>query len=130
MAETKPGIKFKTVDEYVKALPAAVRPVMNELRETIKEAAPGVEEVISYNIPAYRLHGMLIYVAAWKEHIGMYPKGSLMREFGDELARYDDGSPGTLKFPLGEPLPLGLIGKMIRFRVRENKEAAERKKKA
>ena len=91
MEQTKTATRFKTVEEYIKTLPSEVRPVVNKLRETIKKAAPDAEEIISYNIPAYRFHGMLIYFAAWKEHIGMYPKNGLMRQFGEELAPYDDG---------------------------------------
>jgi uncharacterized protein YdhG (YjbR/CyaY superfamily) len=127
---TKPAAgKFNTVEEYVATLPPASKKLFATFRKTIKQAAPGAEEVISYNIPALKLHGMLVYFAAWKEHVSMYPRtAGLEKAFKKEMAKYGV-SKGTIKFPTDEPLPLDIISKMVQFRVKENKEKEAAKKK-
>ena len=125
------SIKFKTVDDYISSLPANKKKLLKELRKTVKTAAPEAEEVISYNMPALKLHGMLVFYAAWQEHIGFYgTSSSLLDTFKNELVPYKQ-SKGTIQFPLNEPLPLSLITKMIHYRVKENQQKAEaRKRKA
>jgi uncharacterized protein YdhG (YjbR/CyaY superfamily) len=110
--------KFKTVGEYFASLPPEERKILKEVRKTIKEAAPGAEDVISYNIPAFRSKSILVWYAAFKEHISLFPKTSAINRFKNELSKYDV-SKGTIKFPLNKRIPLSLIRKIVRFRVRE-----------
>ena len=119
------GIKFKTVTEYEASLPAAPRRLFKEMRKAIKEALPKeTEELISYNMPAFRLNkkGICCY-AAWKEHMAMYPMSSRLKQAFPEFANYEGGK-GTIQFPYGKPLPVTLIKKFIKFRVKENMEEA------
>ncbi len=118
-----------TVDSYIAQQPEAVQPVLQQLRNTIKKAAPYAEEVISYQMPAYKLNGMLVYFAAWKEHIGFYPASAGVSHFSDKLAKYNT-SKGTIQFPLSEKLPLKLIADIVKFRVKENEAKALKKKAA
>jgi uncharacterized protein YdhG (YjbR/CyaY superfamily) len=111
----------KNVDEYIALQPTEVREKLEKLRQAIKKAAPKAEEVISYQMPAYKFHGMLVYFAAYKNHIGFYPTGSGIIAFKNELSVYE-GSKGTVRFPLDKSLPLGLISKIVKFRVKENLE--------
>ncbi len=120
--------KFETVDEYIASFPANKKKLLKEIRKTVKQAAPEAEEVISYNMPAYKQQGMLVYYAAHREHIGFYPMASTIKAFQKELASYRL-SKGTVQFPLNEALPLELIGRMIKYRVKENRVKAEAKKK-
>lgn len=123
-----PKIKFKTVDEYIATLSPAAKSAVRDLRKTIRAAAPQAEEVISYNIPAYKLNGMLIWFAGWKEHVSIYPRTALLQAAVKELSAYD-GAKGTIKFPLDKPLPLALIKKVVKFRVQENLAKAKEKTK-
>src|ERR1022692_3784592 len=107
------------VDEYIAAQPKNVRADLVRLREVIKSAAPEARESLSYRMPVYHYHGSLVYFAAFKNHIGFYPRTSGIAAFKKELAKYE-GAKGSIKFPLDEPLPFGLIRKIVRFRVREN----------
>ena len=111
--------QFKSIDEYIESFPTEVQDVLEKLRQTIRTAAPEAEETISYRIPAFRLNGSLVYFAAFKNHIGFYPTSSGIRAFKKELSQYS-GSKGTVRFPLGKPLPLTLISKIVKFRVAEN----------
>jgi uncharacterized protein YdhG (YjbR/CyaY superfamily) len=120
--------KFKTVDEYLSALPANTKLILKEVRKTIKQAAPQAEELISYNIPAFTLHGRLVYYAAFKNHIGFYPVSSAIKAFQKELSDYKT-SKGAIQFRIERPIPLGLITKIVKFRVQENLEKAKAKKK-
>ena len=113
--------KFTTVSEYISSLPAATKPIAKEMRAIIKKAAPGAEEVISYNIPAFKLNGLLVWFAGHKNHIGFYPRSSVIELFKKELAKYEP-SKGTIQFPLDKPLPVGLITKIVKYRVKENLE--------
>ena len=122
------SIKFKTVDEYLSALPANTKAILKELRKTIKQTAPQAEELISYNMPAFKLDGGLVWYAAYKEHIGFYPRSSAIKAFKKELAGYE-GAKGTVRFPLDKPLPFDLISKIVKFRVKENLEETKAKKK-
>lgn len=120
---------YSTIDEYLAEVPAAVKPKLQSLRETIQRAAPQAEETISYNIPAFDLHGKLVYFAAFKAHIGFYPTASGIKAFQTELAIYE-GSKGAVRFPLDKPLPHALIAKMVKFRVNENLQKADLKRLA
>ncbi|MEX1267842.1 MAG: DUF1801 domain-containing protein [Balneolaceae bacterium] len=111
---------FKTVDEYIGRFPEDVQKILQEIRQTIQEAVPDAEEVISYQMPAFRLNGMLVWYAAWKKHIGLYPKtAGVEASFQSELAGYEK-SKGTIKFPLDKPIPFDLIGKISKYRAEEN----------
>lgn len=112
--------QFKTVDEYIAAYPEAVQAVLQRLRQTIKEVAPEAQEKISYQMPAFTLHGTnLVYFGAWKNHIGFYHASPVIETSLAELAPYSTGK-GTLQFRLDQPLPLPLIRKIVEFRVQEN----------
>jgi len=121
--------KFKTVDEYLSAFPKNIREIIEELRDTIKQAAPQAEELISYNIPAFRLNGMnLVYYAAYKKHVSIYPAPRGNEAFKKILSVYKGGK-GTVQFPLDKPIPFDLITKIVKFKVKENLEKAKAKKK-
>jgi uncharacterized protein YdhG (YjbR/CyaY superfamily) len=116
----------KSVDEYIASQSEAVRGVLGRVRSAIRKAVPGAEEVISYKIPAYKLpSGPVLYFAGWRQHYSLYPATErLVTAFKDELAPYEV-SKGTIRFPLSQPVPVKLIGRIAKFRA---KEVAERKK--
>ena len=101
---------------------------MEQVRTTIKEAAPNARETINYQIPTFTLEGNLVHFAAFKKHIGFYPTPSGIEKFTQELSAYE-GAKGSVKFPLNKPIPYDLISKIVVFRVKENMERAEVKKK-
>jgi len=107
----KGSTKFKTVDEYFSALPPKTRNILKGLRKTIREVAPQAEELISYNMPAFKLHGILVYYAAYDRHIGFYPTSSPMKVFKNELADYKT-SKGAIQFPIEKTIPATLIKKI------------------
>lgn len=117
-----------TVDLYLADFPLETMLLLNQLRETIRKAAPEAEEVISYQMPAYKFHGMLVYFAGCKNHIGFYPTSSGIANFKKELSSYKS-SRGSVQFPLDQPLPLELISEIVRFRVVENLEREKEKRK-
>jgi len=117
--------KFTSVPEYIKAQPNEVRDILKAIRSIIKKAAPDAEEVISYGMPAFKQNGMLVFYAVWKSHVGFYPSGSGIKNFETELSRYKT-SKGAIQFPLNEPLPVDLITKIVKLRVKEN-EGKKRK---
>jgi uncharacterized protein YdhG (YjbR/CyaY superfamily) len=119
--------KFKSVSEYIAAFPPDVRKKLQQLRKAIKQAAPKADELISYNIPAFTLEGRLVYYAAFRNHLGFYPRASGIARFKKELAGYK-GAKGSVQFALDEELPLGLIKRIVNFRVKENLEAAKSRK--
>jgi uncharacterized protein YdhG (YjbR/CyaY superfamily) len=108
-----------TIDEYITSSPKNVQSVLKELRQTIREAAPDAKEVISYQMPAFKQNGILVWFAAFKSHIGFFPKASAIEAFKNKLAPYQT-SKGTVKFPLDQPLPLDLIKEIVKFRVKED----------
>jgi uncharacterized protein YdhG (YjbR/CyaY superfamily) len=112
---------FKDIDSYIIAQPIEVRERVEKIRHAIKSAAPKAEEVISYNMPAFKFHGMLVYFAVFKHHIGFYPFTTAITEFQKELSIYK-GAKGSVQFPLDRPIPITLIKKIIKFRVKENLE--------
>ena len=110
---------FKTIDEYIATFPKNVQNILEELRRAIRESAPEAEEVISYRMPAFKLNGILVWFAAFKNHIGFYPKTSAIEAFKEELSDYEV-SKGTVRFPLNKPIPFDLVKKMVKYRVKEN----------
>ena len=118
----------KTIDEYIAGFPADTQAILEKVRTTIRDAAPGAAETIDYAIPTFTLKGNLVHFAAFKKHIGFYPAPTGIEEFKDELSVYG-WARGTVKFPLDKPIPYDLIRRIVKFRVRENLERAKRKKK-
>jgi uncharacterized protein YdhG (YjbR/CyaY superfamily) len=120
---------FKSVDDYIASQPKAVQVILERVRSTIRKAVPGGEEVISYNIATYKLHtGPVLYFAGWKHHYSLYPGTErVVAAFKDELAPYEI-SKGTIRFPLSQPVPVKLIGRIAKFRAKE--VAAREKAKA
>lgn len=116
-----------TVDEYIATFPKEVQEKLSAVREVIKAAAPQAEEIISYQMPAFKLKGILVYFAAFRNHIGFYPTGSGIETFQKELAGYKSGK-GSVQFPLDKPLPLELIDKVVKFRAAENIKRDKEKK--
>jgi len=116
------------IDKYIAGFPPGTQKLLEQLRATIIKAAPAAEEVISYQMPAYKYHGMLVFFAAYKNHIGFYPTASGIETFKKELSIYK-GSKGAVQFPLDKPLPVQLITKMVKFRVATNLQKEKTKKK-
>lgn len=115
----------KTVDDYLAGFLDSTQTSLRKMRATIKRAAPGAKETISYGIPTLKLNGPLIYFAGFTAHLSMYPMTATIRNhFKKELSPYLSGK-GTAKFPLDQPIPYGLIKKIIRFKVKENLTAAD-----
>jgi uncharacterized protein YdhG (YjbR/CyaY superfamily) len=105
--------KFKSVDDYIQSFPDEVRPVLEEVRQTIRKVLPDSEEVISYNIPTFKVDGRyLVYFAGWQKHVSVYPVPGGDEELEKELGSYRTG-PGTLRFPLDKPMPLDLIERVV-----------------
>ena len=117
--------KFQTIDEYISLFPKDVQILLESMRQTIRKAAPKAEEVISYQMPAFKQNGVLVYFAAFKNHIGFYPTSSGIAAFKEEISKYKN-SKGAVQFPLDKKLPLGLITKIVQYRVKE--DLAKRKK--
>ena len=110
---------YNTIDEYIEAFPKNVQSILEELRQVITESAPGAEEAVSYQMPAFKLNGILVWFAAFKNHIGFYPKKSAIEAFKEELSDYEV-SKGTIRFPINEPVPFDLVKRIVVFRVKEN----------
>src|SRR5262245_34136429 len=122
---------FKSIDEYLATHPGSVKAVLQTVRGAIRRAVPEAEEAISYQMPAFRLHGrVMIFFAGWKEHYALYPAtDGLAETFKKELAGYEL-SKGTIRFPMSEPVPVRLIGRIAKFRAKEVAEAKKAKAKA
>src|SRR5271167_3909845 len=122
--------KPKNIDDYISKFPADVQAILQKVRETIRQAAPEATETISYLMPAFKQHGILVYFAAWKKHIGLYPPISGDKTLEKAVARYA-GPKGNLQFPLDEPIPHDLIERIVKLRVKQElaKAAAKRKKR-
>lgn len=119
--------KFETVDAYIGTFPENVQVILQEIRKVMKENASDAEELISYQIPAFKYHGMLIYYSAYQKHVSVSTAPFTVFEvFEKELSPYKL-SKSTVQFPLDQPVPYQLIGEMTKFRVKENKEIAETK---
>ena len=122
---------FRTIDEYIAAFPEDTQALLQAVRATIHAAAPDAVERISYNMPAFAQEGNLVYFAALKHHIGLYPTSSGIAAFQQEISAYES-SKGAVKFPKDQPMPLDLIARIVQFRVTENlnRAAAKSQKKA
>ena len=116
------------IDGYISQFPANVQAVLRDVRAAIRRVAPDAEETISYRMPAFKQHGILVYFAAWKSHIGLYPPTSGDEAVEKAVAQYA-GPKGNLQFPLAEPMPLALIERIVKLRVRQDSEKAETKRK-
>lgn len=114
------------IDIYIFGFPFGVQEMLQKLRETIKIAAPDAVEILSYQMPAYKLNGMLVYFAGYKNHIGFYPGSNGIEAFRAELTAFKC-SKGTIQFPLDKPLPVELITKIVKFRVFENSAKAKKR---
>jgi uncharacterized protein YdhG (YjbR/CyaY superfamily) len=122
-------MKPQGIDEYIAEFPPQIQAVLERVRSTIREASPDAQETISYRMPAFTLNGILVYFAAFKKHIGLYPpvKGDARLE--KAIARYA-GEKGNLRFPLDQPIPYDLIARIVKLRVKQNlAKAAKGKKK-
>ncbi|MVN20667.1 iron chaperone [Mucilaginibacter arboris] len=117
---------FIDIGSYIESFPKDVQEILEQLRLTIRKAAPDAKETISYGMPAFKLNGSLVYFAAYKNHIGFYPTASGIKAFQQEISVYKN-SKGAIQFPIDQPLPLDLITKIVKFRVNENLEKAETK---
>jgi len=112
--------KFQNVDEYIAAFPADTQVILEQVRATIRKAAPDAKEVISYNMPAYKLNKVLVFFAGYKHHIGFYATPTGHEAFIEDLSQYKQGK-GSVQFPLDEPMPLDLISRIVKFRVEEDR---------
>ena len=119
--------QFKTIDEYIKMFPDDVQTILNQVRQTIREAAPDAEETINYQMPTFTLNGNLVHFAAFKTHIGFYPTPTGIEAFKEELSPYK-GAKGSVQFPIDQPMPLSLIRRIVEYRVKENSERKPKKK--
>ncbi|HMU91491.1 MAG TPA: DUF1801 domain-containing protein [Anaerolineales bacterium] len=119
--------KFASIDEYIATFPKETQKLLNDLRTAIKTSAPNAEEKFSYGIPTFFLNGNLVHFAAFKTHIGFYPAPSGIEAFKKELSMYKQAK-GSVQFPLDAPLPLKLVGKIVKFRVAENLKKTSKKK--
>ena len=112
--------QFTTIDEYIKTCPEDVQSILEKIRQTIRNAAPEAVETISYGIPTFNLDGKyLVYFAAWKNHIALYPIPSGIEAFKKELSQYK-GTKGSVHFPFDKPIPYDLVEKIVRFRMKED----------
>jgi uncharacterized protein YdhG (YjbR/CyaY superfamily) len=119
---------FTTMDEYIALFPEDIQKLLQQLRAVIKAAAPDAQEIINYQMPTFALKGNLVHFAAYKNHIGFYPTPSGIEKFKAELSVYE-GAKGSVQFPLDKPIPFDLISNIVAFRVKENLERAEAKRK-
>ena len=116
----------KDIDQYIAGFPPEVQAMLNQVRSTIRQAAPEANETIKYGIPTFEWKGNLVHFAAFKKHIGFYPVPSGRKAFEQELSAYKQGK-GSVQFPLHQPMPLDLITRIVRFRVGENESKATKK---
>jgi len=119
--------QFKTIDEYISMFPDEVQTILNQVRQTIRGAAPEAGETINYQMPTFTLNGNLVHFAAFKTHIGFYPTPTGIEAFKEELAPYK-GAKGSVQFPIDQPMPLSLIRRIVKYRVKENLEQKPKKK--
>ncbi len=116
----------KNIDEYLIRFPKEVQQLLKKMRLTIKKAAPKAEEKISYGIPTFTLNGNLVHFAGYKNHIGFYPTPSGITAFKKELSAYK-GAKGSVQFPINEPLPLTLVSRIVKFRVKKSLNTKSKK---
>jgi uncharacterized protein YdhG (YjbR/CyaY superfamily) len=121
-------VKFTSIEQYHETFPSAIQTTLQQLREAIRQAAPKAAEMISYNMPAFKQNSVLVYYAAYKNHIGFYPTSSPMSAFEKELTDFKT-SKGAIQFPIGKELPVALIKKIVKFRVAEDSTKAKASRK-
>ncbi len=121
-------MKSKAIDVYINGFSREVQVLLQDIRTCIADAAPGAEECINYGIPTFKIHGNLVHFAGYKGYIGFYPAPSGIKEFQEELSDYKMAK-GSVQFPLDQPIPLALISKIVKFRVKENQLNAKQSKK-
>ena len=119
---------YESIDQYISSFPASTQKLLEEFRATAHETAPDATEKISYQMPHFYLNGGLVAFAGYKNHIGFYPGASTIQTFGDELKRYKT-SIGTVQFPIDQPLPIDLIKRIVSFRVDENLQKPQKRKR-
>jgi uncharacterized protein YdhG (YjbR/CyaY superfamily) len=124
---TMPRIKFDAIDSYIASFPKETQNILEQLRTTIRKAAPEAEETINYGIPTFTLKGNLVHFAAFKNHIGFYPTPTAIEAFKKDLSAYD-GAKGSVKFPLDKPIPFDLISRIVKFRIIENQKKTAKHK--
>jgi uncharacterized protein YdhG (YjbR/CyaY superfamily) len=110
--------KFNAIDEYISSYPQDVQILLKRIRKAIRLTAPEAGETIKYRIPTFQWHGDLVHFAAYKNHIGFYPTSSAIRAFRGELSPFETAK-GTIRFPLDKPIPIGLVKRIVKYRVRE-----------
>jgi uncharacterized protein YdhG (YjbR/CyaY superfamily) len=118
---------FSSIDEYISEFPPDIQKILNQIRTAIKKASPKATEVISYGMPAFKQNKVLVYFAVGKNHIGFYPTPNPIKIFREELDTYKT-SKGAIQFPLDRKIPLALISKITKFRVREDLESLQKHK--
>ena len=111
--------KPETIDEYIAGFTPLIQEKLEQIRQTIRDAAPAAEESINYGIPTFKLNGNLVHFGGFKNHVGFYPAPSGILAFEKELSKYE-GAKGSVQFPHDKPLPLSLVSKIVKFRVKEN----------
>ena len=127
MSKKETGNGKEMVDKYIAVFPKPTQLLLEKMRTTISKAAPKAEETIGYGIPTFKLNGNLVHFAGYKNHIGFYPAPSAIKAFEKELSMYN-GAKGSIQFPVDKPLPLALVTKIVKFRVKENEEKVKNKK--
>ena len=116
----------KTIDDYIAGYPKDIQTTLEKIRTAIRKAAPKAEETIKYGMPTFTLNGNLVFFAAFKNHIGFYPIPEGIEEFKKELSIYKQGK-GSVQFPIYKPMPLALISKIVKFRVKKNTKKTKTK---
>ena len=119
--------KPSDIDGYISQFSPDMQTVLEQVRETIRQTAPEAKEIISYQMPAFKQHGILVYFAAWKNHMGLYPPISGDKALEKAVEKYA-GPKGNLQFPLNEPMPLKLIERIVKLRVKQDNEKAAAKR--
>jgi uncharacterized protein YdhG (YjbR/CyaY superfamily) len=126
---TKEAIKKpENIDQYISRFPAETQKILEDIRATIKKAAPEAEEIISYGMPGFSDRGRyLVYFAAYKKYIGLYPVPRQTEEFERDFSIYKTSGKGTIQFPIDRPIPFDLITRIVNFRLKENSEKLRKK---
>lgn len=119
--------KYSTIDEYIEGFPIETQKILQQLREDLQQLIPNTKEKISYGIPTFTLNGNLIHFAGYKNHIGLYPGSKAIEVFANDLKNYHT-SKGTVQFPIGQPLPMDLIKKIVDFCVAQNLAKPKKRK--
>jgi uncharacterized protein YdhG (YjbR/CyaY superfamily) len=129
MSMPQASVPPKNIDEYIARFSPEVRGILEKIRSTIKQAAPEAQEIISYRMPAFTLHGILVYFAAFKNHIGLYPPVKGDAQLEKSLSTYM-GEKGNLRLPFDQPIPYDLIERIVKLRLKQNlsKAAVSRRK--